>query len=33
MANTENMLNDDDFFQMLLIDQKKALGSIENENA
>ena len=33
MADVENILNEDDFFEMLLIHKKKALSSIENENA
>ena len=34
MADVENILNEDDFFfEILLIHKKKALSSIENENA
>ena len=33
MADVENILNEDDFFEMLLIHKKKALSSIENENS
>ena len=34
MADVENILNEDEFFfEILLIHKKKALSSIENENA
>ena len=32
MTDVEGILNDDDFLEILLIHQKKALSSIKNEN-